>query len=175
MSNKFIVGIFDDEEILLNAIRKVRAKEIKINDVLTPFAVHGIEDALGDPPSRIPTAGFWIGLTGAIAAFSFMTWVFTVDWPLNVGGKPFFAGWSFIPITFEAMVLSASIGMVLVFAIASNILPGMSNRIYDERTTNNKFVMVFDTEGKKSEQIQQINNALKESGASEIKEKQFDN
>lgn len=175
MSKKFLVGVFDDDDILLNAISKVRARGIKISDVLTPFPVHGIEDALGHPPSRIPTAGFIIGMTGAIAAFLFMTWVFTASWPLNVGGKPFFAGWSFVPITFEAMVLSSSIGMVLVFLFSSNILPGITNRIYHDRITNDKFVLVFDINNKNSEQISQINSVLKESGASEVNEKEFEN
>ena len=175
MSKKFLIGVFDDDDILLNAIRNVRSKGVKITDVLTPFPVHGMEDAMGAPPSRIPTAGFIIGMTGAITAFCFMTWAFTSSWPINVGGKPFFAGWSFIPITFEAMVLSSSIGMVLVFLFSSNILPGITNRIYHDRITNDKFVMVFDLDKKNNEQVQFISNLLKENGASEINHKEFEN
>lgn len=174
MSNKFLIGVFDDDDVLLNAIRNIRSKGVKITDVFTPFAVHGIEDAMDAPPSRIPTAGFIIGLIGAITAFCFMTWVFTTDWPINVGGKPFFAGWSFVPITFEAMVFSASWGMVLVFLFASNLLPGIKNRIFHDRITNDKFVIVFDIEKKNNEQVQMISGLLKENGASEVNEKIFD-
>ena len=85
--DKFIVGLFDDEEVLVKAIKQTRQKGLKIYDVLTPFPIHGIEPLLGYKDSRLHSVGFWVGLCGCLFAFSFMTWVFTSSYPINYGGK----------------------------------------------------------------------------------------
>jgi hypothetical protein len=98
---RYLLGLFDDEEVLLNAVDKVRASNMKIHDVVTPFAVHGLDERMGLRESKLHIGGFWIGLTGATIAFSFMTWVFTANWPIVFGGKPHFSFPAFIPIMFE--------------------------------------------------------------------------
>ena len=86
--NKFVVGLCDHEEVYLHAIEHIRAKGIEIYDSLTPFPVHGLEDALGYKESRLHTAGFFFGMTGTTLALVFMSWVMTTNYPINVGGKP---------------------------------------------------------------------------------------
>ena len=61
---KFIVGIFEDEDILLNAITTVRDKGINIYEVYSPFPVHGIENKLGYKRSRLSIAAFCFGFLG---------------------------------------------------------------------------------------------------------------
>jgi len=63
----FIVGVFDDEEAVMNGIRKVRENGVKIHDVFSPFPVHGIDEALGLKRSRLPIAAFLFGLTSCNA------------------------------------------------------------------------------------------------------------
>ncbi len=57
---------------------------------MTPFPVHGMDEALEIKRTRIPVGGFIFGALGAILAFGFQAWVFTVSYPLIIGGKPLF-------------------------------------------------------------------------------------
>jgi hypothetical protein len=173
MNNKFIIALYDDEEVLLAAVRKIRQKGIKIYDVLTPFPVHGLEAAMGLKDSRLHTVGFIAGLCGCIFAFSFMTWVFTSNYPINFGGKPYFSWPSFIPITFEFTVLSASITMTIAFLARCGLYPGKKNRIFDERITDDMFAMTFAVDNATEEEIEKISAALEETGVKEIKKKDF--
>lgn len=173
--DKYIVGLFDDEEVLLKAVQKIKEKGLNIYEVVTPFPVHGLDDALGMKPSRLHTVGFAAGFTGAILALSFITWITTVDYPTNFGGKPFFSLPSYIPITFEVTVLSAAVTMVVAFFIRCGLSIFADPKIYDERTTDYLFGMAFQVnEGTTEEEIGRINEALKETGVVEVKEKDFD-
>src|SRR3981081_2253839 len=108
---KFIVGSFGDEEVLFPAIKKVRKTGYRIHDVFTPFPIHGLDKALGLRDTSLHIAGFFYGITGTATALCFISWALTTDWPLNFGGKPFFALPAWIPITFELTVLFSSVGM----------------------------------------------------------------
>lgn len=72
MSNiKYILGHFDDPEVLMNGIDKLQKSNIKIEDVFTPFPIHGIENKLGIKRSRLPIAAFLFGITGTITALTY--------------------------------------------------------------------------------------------------------
>lgn len=173
MSKKYIYGIFEDEHTLLHAIGKVRAEGHEIEDVLTPFPVHGMEDAMGWKRSRIPTAGFIFGALGTFTALSMMIFIHTISWPLNIGGKPFLALPAFIPITFELTVLFSAIGMVIVFLASCKLAPGISKPILEARATDDWFLMVFDITKPDSSGVKEdIEGLLKEHGAIKIKEKE---
>ncbi|MFA8434504.1 MAG: DUF3341 domain-containing protein [Marinifilaceae bacterium] len=144
MKGKYISAYFEDEENLLAATRELREKDYPIQDVLTPFPVHGLDHLLGYKRTAIPTVGFISGAIGAILAFGFQAWVFTVDYPLFIGGKPHFAIPSFIPITFELTVLFAAFGMLFAFLIRSKLGPGSKKVIHDERITDDRFVIIID-------------------------------
>jgi hypothetical protein len=142
---KYIKGYYDDDEKLIEGLKFLKSKNIEILDVLTPFPVHGIDKILGYRRSWIARAGFIGGALGAITAFSFQTWVFTKNYPLNFGGKPLFSVPSFIPITFELTVLFAAFSMVFTFLIRSKIGPGAEPFIHDERITDDHFVVLVGT------------------------------
>ena len=87
---KFVVGCFDDEKVLFPAVKHVRRAGYKIHDVYTPFHVHGLDHAIGIRETSLHTAGFIYGISGTAIALGCMGWIFTSDWPLNIGGKPHF-------------------------------------------------------------------------------------
>ena len=60
----FILGVYDDEDVLLDAISKVRGSGVKIHEVYSPFPVHGIDDVLGYKRSKLPIAAFLFGMLG---------------------------------------------------------------------------------------------------------------
>jgi len=172
MSKKYVLGVFDDDDKLVHAIGSIRKEGIAIHDVLTPFPVHGIEDALGWKRSRIPVVGFIFGCCGTLTAFFGMAWVFNIDWPINFGGKPFLPLPAFMPIIFELTVLFAAIGMFVVFLASSRLSPGMFKPILDVRATDDRFIMVFDAE--KVKDAEKLRKILNDNGASEVNEKEVD-
>ena len=172
-SNKnFVVGIFDDEDILITGIEKTIAKGVKIHEVYSPFPVHGIDDALGYKRSRLPIAAFMFGITGTSLALIMQIWMLGYDWPMIIGGKNFASLPPFIPVTFEMTVLLSAFGMVGTFLIVSNLKPYKWPRQFDLRSTDDKHVMAIDLALNKLSK-EEIGRILKENGASEVNDKNF--
>lgn len=141
---KFVTGSFYDEQVLFPAVKAVRKNGYKIHDVYTPFPIHGLDGAMGLRDTSLHTAGFVYGITGTTIAFSFITWVFTTDWPLNIGGKPFFALPAWIPIMFELTVLFAAVGMVLTFCYLCQLAPFVKKDHFEPRSTDDTFLMAIE-------------------------------
>ena len=148
---KFVVGCFDEETKLFAAVRDVRRKGYKIHDVYTPFPIHGLDKAMGLRDTSLHTAGFIYAITGTATALSFISWVFTKDWPLNIGGKPHFALPAWIPIMFELTVLFSAVGMVLTFCYLCQLAPFVKKHHFHLRATDDLFVMVIETTAKTNE------------------------
>ena len=163
---KFVVGCFDNEDVLFPAVKKVRTAGYKIHDVYTPFPVHGLDHALGIRETSLHTAGFIYGITGTITALSCMGWVFTVDWPQNIGGKPHFALPAFIPITFELTVLFSAVGMVLTFCYLCQMMPFVKKHHFHPRATDDLFVMVIECTAKTN--VDDLKSFLTNNGAIEV-------
>ncbi len=164
-----IYGYYTDSETLLEGVKKLRAEGIKINDVYTPFPVHHLDKALGYKRTLLPKAGLIAGIIGAGGAFLFQTWVFTVDYPLNIGGKPHFAYPSFIPLTFELGVLFAAVALVFAFLFRSQLGLGAKPKIYDERNTDDRFGVVLDArKASNDEEVNAMKEQFKQTGAMEV-------
>src|ERR1700750_910185 len=163
---KFVVGCFDDENVLFPAVKKVRLAGYKINDVYTPFPVHGLDHAIGLRETSLHTAGFIYGITGTTIALGGMGWVFTADWPLNIGGKPHFPLPAFIPITFETTVLLSAVGMVLTFCYLCQLAPFVKKHHFHPRATDDMFVMVIECTAKTN--VEDLRNFLGNAGAVEV-------
>ena len=141
---RFAVATYDDEAVLFPAVEKVRNSGYKLHDVYTPFPVHGLDVALGHKETDLHIAGFCYGITGTATALGFMSWIFTQDWSINYGGKPFFALPAFIPITFELTVLFAAVGMVLTYCYLNQIMPGVKKHVFHPRQSDDLFVVVME-------------------------------
>lgn len=163
-----VYGLYNDETELFKAIKEAKAQHLDIMDVYTPFPVHGLDPILGLSESRLHIAGFVYGALGTLTAFLGMTWVFTKDWPVIFGGKPYWSVPAFIPITFELTVLFASIGMVVSFYIVSGLGPGVVNDYLDPRITDDKFCIAFDTADVDASKAKSF---LSASGAAEVHSK----
>lgn len=168
----FIVGIFDDESVLLSAVKKVRGSDVKIHECYTPYPVHGLDDELGYKRSRISIAAFMFGITGTALAFLMMIYMMGIDWPMIIGGKDYVAIPSFVPVGFEVTVLLSALGMVGTFFVISNLKPYGKPRIYDIRSTDDMHVMAIDL-AKNKKSTDELSSILKDSGAVEINEKKF--
>ena len=100
-TNNYILGVYDDEDEVLHAVSEVKSKGIKIEEVYTPFPIHGLDTALGHPRTRLPIAAFMFGCLGLVCAQALINYTMVFDWPMIIGGKDFFALPDWIPITFE--------------------------------------------------------------------------
>ena len=149
---KFIVTSFDDEEVLFPAIKQVRKSGYKIHDVYTPFPIHGLDKAMGLRDTSLHTAGFVYAIMGTATALTFITWIFTTDWPMNIGGKPNFALPAWIPITFELTVLFSAVGMVLTFCYLCQLAPFVKKDHFRLRSTDDLFVMAIECTSKTNEE-----------------------
>jgi len=169
MSKVAIHAIYDDEEPLMKTARELRSKGIRVKDVFSPFPVHGMDDAIGLPRTRIAICSFIYGITGTCLATLMMWYMMVHDWPTDIGGKPSFAYYmnvpAFIPITFESTVFCAAHGMVITFYLRCWLVPGAKAKNPDPRTTDDKFLMVIET---KNENKDMVESVLKNGGASEI-------
>lgn len=149
---KFVVGNFYDEQVLFPAVKAVRKAGYKIHDVYTPFPIHGLDTAMGLRDTSLHTAGFIYGIAGTTTAFSFITWTLTTDWPLNIGGKPYFSLPAWIPIMFELTVLFSAVGMVLTFCYLCQLAPFVKKDHFNLRSTDDTFTMAVELTERSNEQ-----------------------
>ena len=170
-TKRFLVGVYDDEDVLMNACRNLRVNGVKIDEVYSPFPIHGIDDVLGIKRSRLPIVAFFCGLFGTSFALWMQIWMLGFDWPMIIGGKPHIALPSFIPVTFELTVLCAAFGMVITFFIVSKLKPSMRVNVFDKRSTDDKFVMAIEIKEGVTD-LSALNNLLRTNGAIEVNEKE---
>ncbi|MEO6681966.1 MAG: DUF3341 domain-containing protein [Ginsengibacter sp.] len=166
MIKKFIVGSFEEEEVLFPAVKNVRRAGYKLHDVYTPYPVHGLDHAMGLRETSLHTIGFIYGILGLTTAIARMGWIFTTDWPLNIGGKPHFPLPAFVPIAFELTVLFAAVGMVMTFCYLNQMMPGVKKHHFSPRATDYAFVMVIECTEQSNEE--EIKSFLATNGAIEI-------
>jgi hypothetical protein len=163
---KFVVGSFEDENVLFPAVKNVRKAGYKIHDVYTPFPIHGLDHAMGIRETSLHTAGFIYAATGTATALGCISWILTKDWPLNIGGKPHFALPAWIPITFELTVLFSAVGMVLTFCYLCQLAPFLKKHHFSPRATDDRFVMVIECTDKTNDN--EVSHFLQQAGAEDI-------
>lgn len=157
MSKDYILGVFDDEATLVDAFEKIKSKGVLPLEVYTPYPIHEILEGMGKK-TRITHAAFFYGLFAALGILAFLTYAAVIDWPLRYGGKPFNAFPSFIVVTIVATILSITLLTLFTFSARAEIFPGKKAKIFHERATDDKFVMVFskDVLGNNEKEIQSI-------------------
>jgi multisubunit Na+/H+ antiporter MnhG subunit len=109
--DSWVLGEFATPDALVAATRKMRESGFQGMDTYSPYPLHGGSEALGLPPSKVPFIALGGALTGLITALSMQTWMNSIDYPLNVGGRPLLSLPAWIPITFELSVLFAAFGI----------------------------------------------------------------
>lgn len=157
MSSKVIQAMYDDDDVLLKAVKETRAAKHHIEEVFTPFPVHGLDKAMGLAGTRLAITAFMYGITGLAFSVWMMNFMMIEDWPQNIGGKPSFSYVenmpAFVPIMFEMTVFFAAHLMVLTFYMRSKIGPFRKAENPDPRTTDDKFVMEVEITGDDQELV----------------------
>jgi Ni/Fe-hydrogenase subunit HybB-like protein len=145
-----VIGEFETPAALLDAVRAARAKGFAKLDALTPFPIHGIDQAMGASRSRLGFFAAAMGFIGCAAALLLQWWTGVKSYPLVIGGKPLFAFEFSIPITFELTVLAASFGAVFGM-LALNGLPRLYHPVFNYRrihaASDDRFLLVIENSG----------------------------
>jgi len=162
-----IAGIWSDDQKILIAANKMRLAGYTKFDAITPFPVHGMEEAVGIKRSMIPWVTFFAGILGCASGLYLQYWISAVDWPIIVGGKPMFSLPAFIPVTFELTILFAALFSVgAMFYL--NGLPKVNPPIIHPDLTSHKFALWVPSSeaGYSADKVEAF---LKELGAEEVK------
>jgi hypothetical protein len=147
-----VMGDFGDPHELVNAGRKIREMGYTKLDALTPFPVHGIDDAIGIPMSKLGWIVICVGLSGTLTAQLLMWWCGTQNYPLVIGGKPLFDFTFSIPITFELTILFSAfatfLGMWALNGLPRLYHPALNYR-NAHRASDDRFVLVIEAKDPK--------------------------
>lgn len=147
---RFHAVVYDDDFATVAAAGRMHALGYRVADVLSPFPLHGIDEAIGLRPTRLSAATLAGGIAGAVLGLGFQAWVSVVDWPMNIGGKSDLALPALMPITFEVAVLLAAIATVAALVVSNRLRP--SGRALDgplEGVSDDRFVIVVhETDGR---------------------------
>ena len=117
------MGLYSEAEKIVDAANQIRPRKLGRLEAYTPYPVHGLDRAIGLPPSRLGRLVMFMGVLGAGLALLFEWWVSAVDYPLVTSGKPLFSWQAFVPVMFEVTVLFATFTAGLAMLFALNKLP----------------------------------------------------
>lgn len=126
-----IAALFDEPDKIIKAAREISNRGYKNFDVNSPYPLHGMNKAMGLKPSPLGYFALAFGLTGTLLAFTLIYYTMVLDYPMIIGGKPFFAFPAFVPVMFEVTVLLASIGTVASLIVYFMKFPNLSHPIHD--------------------------------------------
>ena len=142
-----VVGDFASPEDLLRAIRTLRTAGFTKLEAYSPFPIHGIDEALGEPRSPLGATVLVAAVLGLISAVALQWWTGAVDYKLVIAGKPLFAFEPSVPIMFELTVLFGAFGAVLgMFHL--NRMPTYYHPFFNysqsEGATNDRFLLAVE-------------------------------
>lgn len=168
MASKVVQAFYNDDDVLMHAVKKVKAAHHHIDEVYCPFPVHGLDKAMGLEPTRIAITSFMYGCLGLAVAITMMNFIMIQDWPQDIGGKPSFSYIenmpAFVPVMFEMTVFFAAHLMVITFYMRSKLWPFKKAENPDPRSTDDHFIMEIGVHGNEAE----LTRLLQETGAVEI-------
>lgn len=168
---KGLAAIFETEESILFAAKKIKELGYEKFEALSPYPVHGMEEACGIKRSWIPYVTAVAGLTGMLLGTWLTWWTSAVNWPVNVGGKPHFSLPAFIPVIFELTILFAALSSVgaLIYICG---LPKVNPPVIDPDLTSHKFAIFIPRSQSGFDEVK-LTDTFKQLGASDIRASEF--
>lgn len=166
-----VLGTFETPDALMQAIPKVRASKLGTVEAYTPYAIHGIEEALGLRRSPLGGMVLVMGILGALTAFGFQYWISAIDYPIITGGKAPDSWEAFIPIMFEVTVLFATFTAGLGMLFLLNKLPFFGHPVLSSKSiksiTRDRYVLALEAESEAFDSAAAA-AALQAAGASQV-------
>lgn len=170
--SQLIYALYNDDHVLLKGAQKLVDEGISVQNAYSPFFIHGLDKVLGVKWTRLAICAFFYGMAGVSIALLGMWYFMVYDWPQDIGGKPSFSFFenvlAFVPVTFEVGVLCAAHLMVITFLFRSWILPGVTPRNPDIRTTNDHFALEISIDRNHKYNADELRTILLETGALKV-------
>ena len=165
-SNQNILGIYTYVDVLVDAIKKLRAEGFENLRVFSPVPNHEIEDALdtGKEPSKVKYFTFCGAILGALVGVCF-TVLTSIDWPIVTSAKPIVSIPPYMIIIFECMILIGGLSTFLGLLINSRLRKDTPPELYDERFSDNKFGILVNCN---PDDLEKIENILRDFGTDEV-------
>jgi Alternative complex III, ActD subunit len=147
-----VMAQFDSPSALVAAARETYAAGYRDINGYSPFPVEELTEAIGFKRTTLPLIVLAGGVLGGLGGFFMQYWMEVIDYPINVGGKPFNSWPAFIPITFECTVLAAAFAAVLGM-LALNKLPQPYHPVFNAPNfalaTRDSFFLVVEAKDSK--------------------------
>jgi Protein of unknown function (DUF3341) len=167
-----LLAEFTSVEPLVAAVASTREAGYRRLDAYAPFPVHGLAEALGFHRTRVPLLVLIGGIVGGGGGYLLQYWTMVIAYPINVGGRPLHSWPSFIPVTFEMIVLVAGLTAVLGM-LALNGLPMPYHPLFHveafARATQDRFFLCIEAADPQFE-LQRTREFLAALGAEEVYE-----
>lgn len=142
-----LMAEFEHPEELVIAAQRAQEAGYRRLDAYSPIPVHGLTEALGQVPSRLPLLTLLGGLLGAATGYAMQYYASVGAYPMNVGGRPYHSWPAFVPIVFELIILGAALFTVLGM-LALNGLPMPYHPVFNvpqfKRASRNRFFLCIE-------------------------------
>jgi len=168
-----IMAEFDSAQALVDAARATHEAGYKKIDAYSPFPIEGLAEEIGFHHDEVPLVVLIGGIVGGLTGFFMQYWISVIDYPLNIGGKPYNSWPAFIVITFEMTILFAGISAVLGM-LALNGLPMPYHPVFNvprfsAASKDRFFLIVFSSDKKyKANEVRNFFQTLKARAIDEV-------
>ena len=143
-----LMAEFDSPERLLDAGTRAFEAGYRRMDAYSPLPIEGLSEAIGFHHTRLPLLVLLGGIVGGIGGFSLCYWTSVIEFPINVGGRPYNSWPAFVPVTFETTILGAALTAVLGM-LALNGLPTPYHPVFNvprfAQATRNRFFLCIES------------------------------
>ena len=154
-----LLAEYSTAQELLDAVKKTRGAGYRVLDAFTPFPVEAIAHEVSDHQrSKVPLICLTGGITGALGGWGLEYWTSTIDYQMNIGGKPFNSWPAFIPVIFECTILfaafSAAIGMLALNGLPQPYHPVFNVESFRRKASRDGFFLCIEAEDAKFDRDQ---------------------
>ena len=108
-----VMAEFHSADELIEAVHKAREEGYQHMDAFTPYPIEELSEALGHHRSKLPAIVLTGGILGALGGYALQYWSQVIEYPMNIGGRPFHSWPAFIVPTFEMTILGAALSAIL--------------------------------------------------------------
>jgi len=167
-----LLAQYETPKAIYKACERVRDAGYSRWDACTPFAVHGLDKAMGLKPSTLPWYVLFIGIGGSLFALGFEIWAMGHEYPMIVQGKPLYSLPAFVPVWYEFTVLSSCLtvffGNWVLNRLPQYYHPAFKSKAF-ERVTDDKFFIMIEAQDSRFD-LEKTKSLLKDAGATHIEE-----
>lgn len=168
-----LMAEFDTPDNVVLAARRTYEAGYRKIDAYSPFPIEELAEAIGFHRNGVAIVTLVGGILGGSAGYLLQWWINTINYPVNVGGRPLNSWPAFIVVTFEMTILFA--GLSAVFGmLALNGLPMPYHPVFNVprfafATKDRFFLIIFSSDPKySSSETRQFLETLQPHSISEV-------